>query len=132
MVRAVNCLFVAMAVVLLSFVAQGAFRKDSNAPVHPTLAEASSTPDASKAADYASQALAYYSAARMQESVDASLQAIRFNPGSASYYNTLCAAYNNLQKYDLALAACERALQLDPTFTLAQNNRTWALSHRGK
>jgi tetratricopeptide (TPR) repeat protein len=132
MARAVNCLFVAMAVVLLSFVARGAFRDDSSAAVYPPLVAPSPIPDAAKAAGYGAQAFADYNAGRLQESVDASLQAIRFNPGSAGYYNTLCAAYNNMQRYDLALDACERALQIDPTFSLARNNRAWALNHRGK
>ena len=41
---------------------------------------------------------------------------------SAVAYNNICAAYNALKLWDQAIAACQRALAIDPSYTLAQNN----------
>ena len=43
-------------------------------------------------------------------------------PDSALAYNNICAAYNALKQWDDAIAACERALVIDPDFELAKNN----------
>jgi len=37
-------------------------------------------------------------------------------------YNNICAAYNQLQQWDQAIAACQRALVIQPDFELAKNN----------
>ena len=48
----------------------------------------------------------FYRAGMPQRSVAESEQAVRLNPHVASYFNTLCAAYNELKKYAEAAAAC--------------------------
>lgn len=44
------------------------------------------------------------------------------NPGNVIAWNNLGAAYNALQKYDDALAAIHKALEINPNFDLALNN----------
>jgi len=38
----------------------------------------------------------------------------------------MCAAYTAEGRWDEAVAACDRALELKPDFELARNNRAWA------
>src|SRR5579859_2794780 len=45
---------------------------------------------------------------------------------SALAWNNLCVAHTMQMDYDLAIAACNRALRLAPDFQLARNNLKWA------
>ena len=88
--------------------------------------------DLARAEDYDAQSVRYYQAGMPEKSAEASRQAIRLNPNVATYFNNLCAAYNNLGRYDDAVAACRNALKIDPALQLARNNLGWALNHGGK
>jgi Flp pilus assembly protein TadD len=60
------------------------------------------------------------------------LEAERLDPKSAVVKNNLCSYLNELRRYDEAIAACNAALRLDPDFTMARNNLSWARSAREK
>ena len=44
----------------------------------------------------------------------------------------MCASYNQLKKWDLAKAACQNALTIDPNFQIAKNNLNWAVGELNK
>ena len=49
-------------------------------------------------------------------------------PEDARVHNNLCVAYGLLGRRGDAVAACQRALRLDPTMTRAANNLRWVSS----
>ncbi|MDX2002440.1 MAG: tetratricopeptide repeat protein [Chitinophagales bacterium] len=68
----------------------------------------------------------YYKEGNFAEMIKACEQAITLDPNSATAYNNLCTAYNELKQWDKAIAACEKAIQIKPDFQLAKNNLAWA------
>ncbi|MEO8216597.1 MAG: tetratricopeptide repeat protein [Acidobacteriota bacterium] len=62
--------------------------------------------------------------------IDSAKAALRFNARGAAAFNNICAAYNSLERWDEAIAACRSALEIDPEFQLARNNLNWAESRR--
>ncbi len=70
--------------------------------------------------------LAYYRAARFEESLGAAQEALKLKPDSAEAYNNLGSAHASLGRYDAAIEAEQRALAINPRFTLAENNLRWA------
>ena len=49
-------------------------------------------------------------------------------PDNAAVYNTLCLAHGILRERAKAIAACERAIALDPHAPLPRNNLRWVQS----
>jgi len=47
---------------------------------------------------------------------------LELNPNYAEAYNNICSAYNCLEEWGKACEACEKAIQLKPGYTLAENN----------
>jgi tetratricopeptide (TPR) repeat protein len=82
------------------------------------------------AENYVSISLIYYRQGLFLKSADANKEAIKINPSFAIAYNNLCAVYNNLQMWDDAITAGEKAVQLDPNSQLYKNNL--ATSKQGK
>jgi len=72
--------------------------------------------------EYLNDSLALYNAGEYQKGVEAAQAALRLQPDSAIAYNNICAAYDQLKQWDQAIAACGRALGIDPNFELAKNN----------
>jgi len=68
------------------------------------------------------ESLATYQAGDYPKSIEAAQKALAVKPDSALAYNNICAAYNALQQWDQAIAACLRALDIDPSFELAKSN----------
>jgi Tfp pilus assembly protein PilF len=52
-------------------------------------------------------------------------RAERANPNSFAVYNNRCVAYGMLERREEAVAACVRALQIDPNNQLGKNNLAW-------
>jgi Tfp pilus assembly protein PilF len=52
-------------------------------------------------------------------------RAQRANPNSFAVYNNQCVAYGMLARREEAVAACVRALQIDPNNQLGKNNLAW-------
>jgi len=72
--------------------------------------------------NYINLSLFYYGQGLFQKSVDACKEVIKIDPANSTAYNNMCAAYNNLQLWDDAIAAGERAVELAPNSQLAKNN----------
>jgi Flp pilus assembly protein TadD len=49
-------------------------------------------------------------------------------PEAFAVHNNLCVAYGILQRKDEAVAACQHALQIEPTNQLGKNNLAWVSS----
>ena len=54
------------------------------------------------------------------------MKSLQIKPNNAVVLNNLCAAYNDLGKWQDAIQACSKALELEPDFKLAKNNLKWA------
>jgi len=52
-------------------------------------------------------------------------RAQRANPNAFAVYNNQCVAYGLLERRDEAVAACKRALEIDPSNQLGKNNLAW-------
>jgi tetratricopeptide (TPR) repeat protein len=77
---------------------------------------------------YLELSLAFFLAERFEESLAAAQQATIIDSGYSLGFNNVCAAYNAMDEFALAVVACRRALELDPVFQLAQANLDWAVS----
>lgn len=80
--------------------------------------------------DYINLSLHLFNRHDYTRSVVASKLAISKNPSSAVGYNNLCSAYNGMQMWSEAIAACEKAIELDPGFELARQNLNWAIEQQ--
>lgn len=78
------------------------------------------------AQQYLNQAFTLHHAGRFNESIDASMQSLRVRPGHADTYNMICVDYNEMGKWDEAINACEKAIELNPNHDLAKNNLAFA------
>lgn len=81
-------------------------------------------------ANWLNASLELYRAGDYAGCVRAALQALKLKPEYALAYNNLCAAYNELGKWDEAIAAGVEAVRIDPHDTFAKNNL--AIARRGK
>lgn len=79
---------------------------------------------------YLNLGFAYYRNKMYRECIIVTERALSFNPNSATAYNNIGSCYNELHQWDKAIDACTIAIQLDSTFTLAKNNRAWAISQK--
>ena len=71
---------------------------------------------------YIDLSVIYYNAKQYNKSIEASKNVLQLDPNNSSAYNNLCSAYNCLEMFDEAKAACIKALAINPDFTLAKNN----------
>jgi len=82
--------------------------------------------------NYLNLGLAYLDNNQPEKSLGPLAKARDLRPDSAVIYNDLGVAYNLLKRYDEGIAACRRAIRLDPTFQLAKNNLKWGLDEKKK
>lgn len=66
--------------------------------------------------------LAYCQDNQFQKCIEASRQALQLKPDCVEAYNNIGYAHLRLEEKSEAIAACERALAIDPQFELARNN----------
>jgi tetratricopeptide (TPR) repeat protein len=78
------------------------------------------------------QGMQFYQAADYAGAEALFRKAIAADPADALGYCNLGAALIPQRRYDEAIAALQRSLALDPSFTLAQNNLRWALQEKDK
>ena len=77
--------------------------------------------------------VAHYKAGRMAESIDAATKALAIEPRNSIAYNNICSAHIRRGEFDLGIAACEQALELEPEFAFQPQRRfdgdkgVWAL-----
>lgn len=69
-----------------------------------------------------SQALRYSKENMPREAIDAYTRSIRIDP-SAAAYNGRCAEYNRTGRHDLAIADANRAIMMNPKYSLSYLNR---------
>lgn len=62
--------------------------------------------------------------------IEACKKAIAIKPDYADAYNNICSAYNQLKKWDDAIAACNKAIAINNNHALAQNNLKWAILNK--
>lgn len=64
----------------------------------------------------------YFNIDLYDETIEAANKAVKAGPGNLNAYLNICAACSNLKKWNEALAACEKALEIDPNSQQAKNN----------
>ena len=76
----------------------------------------------SSAENYLNLSLAYYNNQRYLDCIDAAESALKIRPAYDLAYNNICSAYNMLHEWDKAIAAGNKALQLNPDSERVKNN----------
>ena len=83
-------------------------------------------PSSNDAGGWIDLSLRLYQAGGFEQCIMAAKEVLNRQPDSATAYNNIAAAYNGLAKWDLAIPAAKRALQLKPDFVLAAGNLRFA------
>ena len=76
--------------------------------------------------NYIDLSLVYYKGGMYKECIDASERALQLQPNNAIAYNIICSAYCAMKEWQKAADACNKALEIDPSFQRAKNNLDWA------
>jgi hypothetical protein len=107
--------------------------KDNSAPpVNIAVPDIHSANKKEAAAAYINQSLAYYRDGKYELCIQSCKQSIALDSTSATAWNNMCAAFNMLQQWDSAIMSANKALQIQPDFTLARNNLNYAVSQKKK
>lgn len=72
------------------------------------------------------RSLQFYHSGEYKLSIAAARKALEEKPDYAPAYNNICAAYNGLREWELAIEACEKALFINPQFERARGNLDFA------
>lgn len=72
--------------------------------------------------NYLNLSLVYYNAGRYLDCVNAAQESAKLKPDFDLAYNNICSAYNQLHDWDKAIAAGQKAVQLNPNNIQARNN----------
>jgi tetratricopeptide (TPR) repeat protein len=97
-------------------------RATSTAPVR---AAGPAAPAASEYSDHMREALRLLDSGQAQESLVLLERARLLEPNSFAVYTNLCMAHAALRQKAKAVAACERAVEIDPDKQLGKNNLKW-------
>lgn len=103
---------------------QAAEARKSKIDIEAEQAKISPTAD-----KYLALSLAYYSAGRYKQCIDASIESIKLKPNFPEAYNNICAAYNRLGQWNKAVEFGEKGLKLNPNNQLLKNNLAEAYKH---
>jgi uncharacterized protein (TIGR02996 family) len=76
------------------------------------------------------ESLRLYQAGGYQQSIVAARRALKRDPRSAEAWNNIAANENALQRWDEAIGAAHKAIDLRPDFQLARNNLAWSLAQK--
>jgi len=74
--------------------------------------------------------LQHYENGEWLRSIESWIDALNYDPASATAYNNICSAYNQLEDYERAILACNKALALRPDFPRARANLNAAIIHQ--
>ncbi|MCW1148823.1 tetratricopeptide repeat protein [Flavobacterium lacisediminis] len=74
-----------------------------------------------EADNYLNLSLKHFNEGNYRACIDAAIKSNQLRP-SANAYNNICCAYNQLQEYDKAVIACEKALKIQSEHVLAKGN----------
>lgn len=86
------------------------------------LLHPNATPSVMNAAQWINLSLQQYRAAQYAQSIVSAQNALKVDPSSAEAWNNIGAANGAMQQWDAAIRDEQRALQLKPDLTIAQNN----------
>lgn len=74
----------------------------------------------------------YYNAGEFVSAIQMYTMALQYNNKSVLAYNNICSSYNELEKWEKAKDNCLKALKIDSTFILSQNNLKIASTNSNK
>lgn len=74
----------------------------------------------------------YYNAGEFESAIKMYTMALQYNKNSVLAYNNICSSYNELEKWEKAKESCMKALKIDSTYVLSQNNLKIATSNLNK
>lgn len=74
------------------------------------------------------QSLLLYNNNQFDECINVCLEILKIEPNNANALNNIGAAYNMKKDWEKAVEYCQKALVINPNFTLAKGNLNWALS----
>jgi len=100
------------------------------APSEAPTAQALTQTAVSPGDRFVNLSLEQYKLGKYQESIDLAEKALAIDPKSATAYNNVGAGYGAMQQWDKAIAAEEKAVQLNPGLQIAQNNLAWYLKQK--
>lgn len=95
--------------------------------IAPAKVSRKNGPIPTSAAEYINLGLQHYKDGEWEKCIQASIGALIYNPSSAVAYNNICSAYIQLENFDSAILACNKALVLRPEFPRARNNLNAAI-----
>jgi len=72
--------------------------------------------------NYSTLGYLYYQADKFELSISTYKKVIEINKKNVIAYNNICSAYNEMGKWADAAVYCQKALEVDPTYTLSINN----------
>jgi tetratricopeptide (TPR) repeat protein len=82
--------------------------------------------------NYIGLSLEYYNAGQFDSCIWAANEILKLDPNNLAAYNNICAANNQLQNWDAAIAVGEEGLRINPDDQLLRNNLQVALDARQK
>jgi tetratricopeptide (TPR) repeat protein len=82
------------------------------------------------AANYINLSLYYFNEARYMDCIDACNFALMLQPGYDLAYNNICAAYNQMGKYNEAIIAANEGMKYNPQNQILKNNLLEALAKK--
>lgn len=72
--------------------------------------------------EYIALSFNYYRLKHYKDCIVTSKKIVEIDKENYIAYNNMCASYNNLQQWDKAIEACNKALEIQTDFQLAKNN----------
>jgi tetratricopeptide (TPR) repeat protein len=72
--------------------------------------------------------LALFNNKEYERAIEVWKKALQYNPNSEVVYSNMGAAYGSMAKWNEEITCCEKALAINPDYTLARNNLAWAKS----
>jgi tetratricopeptide (TPR) repeat protein len=82
--------------------------------------------------NYINQSVLDYNRGDYAKCIEDCRRALILKPDNADAYSNMGAAYNKLQQWDKGIAACTKALQINPYHKLAAGNLNWAKNNTKK
>jgi hypothetical protein len=95
-------------------------------PIGSTVVTKSGSQQTLNARILLNESFALYQAGKFLDSLEASKKTLEIQPDSAEAYNNICTVNNELKKWNDAIVACMKAIELKADFELAKNNLAWA------
>jgi tetratricopeptide (TPR) repeat protein len=108
------------------------FAKNNLDEAEQDIADTGVKVDYLSAADYLTLSLDYFNSGMYSECIKACNYALILDPKYHLAYNNICAADNKLSKWDDAIAAAKKGLQINPNSRLLKNNMAAAIKAKNQ